>query len=131
MKIATDRHHIPTSAIYVFLGHLQISYKCTKVSTIYRFLPALGAKEDELDPLPWLNVSVLISLTAVICPVIIFKIVKRRLSSSNLDFSQKKGWSMLFAPLGALNAMLRYYPVLGPARCFRPVRCERYYWQTV
>ena len=68
---------------------------CTNVSrpfplgpstNVFRPLP-LGAKEDELDPLPWLNVSALISLTAVICPVIIFKIVKRRLIP-NLDFLQ-------------------------------------------
>ena len=81
-----DCHHIPTSAIYVFLGHLQISYAQICQPSI-RLLPAPGAKEEELDPLPWLNVSALISLTAVICPVIIFKIVKRRLIP-NLDFLQ-------------------------------------------
>ena len=50
----------------------------------------LGAKEDELDRVPWLNVSALISLTAVICPIIIFKFIKRWLAP-NLDFLQNKG----------------------------------------
>ena len=37
-----------------------------------------GAKEDELDPLPWLNVSALVSLSAFLCSLFIYKIIKRR-----------------------------------------------------
>ena len=37
-----------------------------------------GAEEDELDPVPWLNASALISLTAFICSLIVYKIVKSR-----------------------------------------------------
>lgn len=46
------------------------------LSWIKRLPP--GAKEDELDPLPWLNVSALFSVTAVLCSLIIYKIIKRR-----------------------------------------------------
>ena len=37
-----------------------------------------GAEEDELDPVPWLNASALISITAFICSLIVYKIVKSR-----------------------------------------------------
>ena len=41
----------------------------------------LGANEEELDPLPWLNASFLMSITVFLCSLIVYKIIKRRQES--------------------------------------------------
>ena len=59
--------------------HNSIKKRCHSPLTRFEAIwPPPGAKEDELDPLPWLNVSALVSLSAFLCSLFIYKIIKRR-----------------------------------------------------
>ena len=61
-----------------FKFHNSIKKKCHCPLTRFEAMWPPGAKEDELDPLPWLNVSALVSLSAFLCSLFIYKIIKRR-----------------------------------------------------